>query len=113
MTVASFWQVPGAIDSVMHSAGSVSVSVHVVIVLSEKVPFAIAVQVPVTCKVPGTWPAGLVRPNSDRTSFEPVTLRQPDAFHVPVTVPPQAVTLAGGVQLPPCVPPLDVPPLPT
>jgi hypothetical protein len=125
MTEPILSQLTGAFERTLHSAGRESCSVPVVVVPSTNVPSALAVQVPVTCRVPVTCPVGHDKANRACMSNSPDRLRQAEAtVQVPVTTPPHGVTLAVGVhdtpppappllELPPVCPPLlELPPLP-
>src|SRR5450432_3879700 len=88
----------------------VNCSSPVVVVLSEYVPSALAVHVPVTCKDPVTGAVAQPAPINIIFRF-PLTLRQ-DAmtFQVPTTLPPQPVTFEQDAPAPPV--PLELPPVP-
>lgn len=93
-----------------HEGAKVNCSLPVVSVLSEYVPSALAVQVPVTCSDPVTGAEGQPAPTSERSRL-PVTFRQDDVTaQAPTRFPPQAVTFGQDVPAPP-VP--EIPPEPT
>src|SRR5450432_1202291 len=84
-----------------HEGANVNCSSPVVVVLSEYVPSALAVHVPVTCKEPVTGAVAQPAPTSIRSRL-PLTLRHDDVtFQVPTTLPPQAVTLEQDAAAPP------------
>jgi hypothetical protein len=99
-------QVTG-VDEITRQAGaSVKCSWPVVVVSSEYVPSALAVNVPVTVSMPVTGADGQPAPTSVRSS-EPLTVRHDDAtVQAPTMLPPHAVTLGQGA------PPLPVPAVP-
>ena len=99
-------------DILRQELGSAICSVPVAVVLSEKDPSALAVQVPVTCSEPVTGAELHSKPNVDRSNW-PSTLRHDDAtFQVPVKSPPHGVRTAqaSGVVL--GLPPVADPPIP-
>jgi hypothetical protein len=101
--------VTGVDEITRHEGPSVKCSWPVVVVSSEYVPSALAVNVPVTASMPVTGADGQPAPTSDR-SRAPLTARHDDAtVHVPTTLPPHAVTF-GQDAPPPPLPPRPVVP---
>jgi hypothetical protein len=101
-------QVTGADEMTRQEAANVNCSSPDVVVLSEYVPSALAVHVPVTCMDPVTGADAQPAPNNAK-SRAPVTFRQ-DAVtaQVPVMSPPHGVPFEqdGPPPLFPPVPPL-------
>ena len=103
MMLAAPSQVTGADEMTRHEGASVNCSSPDVIVSSEYVPLALAVNVPVTWRDPVTGAIGQLAPATVRSSA-PATLRQEDVtVQVPTTSPAQGVTL--GQDAPPAPPP--------
>jgi hypothetical protein len=106
MMLAAPSQVTGVDEMTRHDGPNVNCSSPDVIVLSEDVPSALAVHVPVTWRDPVTGAEGHPAPTNDRSKV-PVTLRHDDiTAQVPTTLPPQGVTLE---QDPPVAPPPELP----
>src|SRR3954447_20326320 len=106
MMLAAPLQVTGVDEITRHEGANVNCSWPVVVVSSEYVPSALAVNVPVTASVPVTGAVGQPAPTSVRSS-EPLTVRHDDAtVQAPTTLPPHDMALGQGV------PPLPVPAVP-
>ena len=104
MMLAAPSQVTGVDEMTRQTGASVNCSSPVVVVSSEYVPSALAVNVPVTCSDPVTGADGQPAPTSDR-SRSPLTFRHDDVtVQVPTTLPPQAVTLGQDAPPPPPLP---------
>src|SRR5262245_35634412 len=99
-------------EIIRHAAGNVICSVPEVVVLSEYVVFALAVNVPVTCRDPVTGAGGQFKPANVRSRL-PLTFRHDDiTVHVPGKLPPQGDTLEQDDPLPPPCPLPELPPVP-
>ena len=110
MMLAAPSQVTGVDEMTRHEGASVNCSSPDVIVSSEYVPSALAVNVPVTARDPVTGADGQLAPATVRSSA-PATFRQDDVtVQVPTTLPPQGVTLG---QDDPPAPPLPSPSRPS
>ena len=93
MMLAAPSQVTGVDEMTRHDGPNVNCSSPVVVVLSEYVPSALAVHVPVTWRAPVTGADGHPAPTSERSKL-PVTFRQDDVtVQVPTRLPPQGVPL--------------------
>src|SRR5678810_258311 len=103
-------QVTGVDEITRHPGASANCTLPVVVVSSAYVPFALAVNVPVTCRDPVTGVDGQPAPTSDR-SRSPLTVRHDDVtVQVPTTSPPHADTLAQEPPAPPRPPELPAVP---
>src|SRR6478609_1791617 len=96
MMLAAPSQVTGADEMIRHEGESANCSSPVVVVSSEYVPSALAVNVPLTSREPVTAVVGQPAPTNARSS-SPVTFRHDDVTdQVPTTLPPQGVALGHG-----------------
>lgn len=99
-------------DTLRHELGSAMCSTPVAVVLSENVPFALAVQVPVTCSEPVTGAESHSKPNDLKSNW-PSTLRHDDVtFQVPTKSPPHGVRTGHESGVVVGLPPVAAPPIP-
>src|SRR3982751_6825832 len=90
------WQVVVVPESRKQPAGRSSRAVPIVVVPSMYVPSALPVHDPLTLREPVISPLlqrGGSRPANEMSSFPPSARQDEVTFHVPTTLPPQAVTL--------------------